>query len=67
VAFVSLCDQLVGDEVTPIRRCQAFGHGRPFVIRHLVQAGSSRFDLAGVFGEFTLIFERPVRRVLDDP
>ena len=36
------------------------------VIRHFVRAGSSRFDLAGVFGGIMLIFERPVRGVFDE-
>jgi hypothetical protein len=66
VAFVGLCDQLIGDELAPIRRCQAFSHGHAFVIRHCVNAGSPSFNLAGVLGEFVLIFNRPVRRVVDE-
>jgi hypothetical protein len=64
--FVSLCNLLIGHELAPIRRCQAFGPGHALVIRHRVNAGSPSCNLAGVLGEFILIFKRPVRSVVDE-
>ena len=66
MAFISLCHQLVGDELSAIRFGQALGHGNSFIIRHRLNAGAARLDLAGIFRKLLLILPGPGRGVFDD-
>jgi hypothetical protein len=66
VAFVSLCHQLVGHELSPIRFGQSLSHGYSLIVGHRVNAGSARLDLARVLRKFVLILTRPGRGLFHD-